>query len=468
MKKSKKKSDSKALLCVITVLVCILLALVGTIVYLAFDKLGMLNYDSGIGGDPDITFNYSDENMNFQPISDIADAESIKELVKSWATNGGDKIHSDKVVNVLLIGEDNEDGSHRSDSCILVSINTETEEITLTSFLRDSYSYMNIAGQDRFDKTNHAYSWGGAAKLMEVLSDNYKIRIDHYVSIGYESFVSAINDLGGIRVDVTQAEADYMNRTTNMKGFVSGENVLLDGEHALVFARIRKLDGEPERTERQRRLIAAFINSIKDSSMSDVNNAIDRFLPYVTTNFSKSEILSLGTRAITDGWLKYEVVSQVAPSEANRAGFSGYPTYTGNLDVWIVDYIKAARELQLSIYKTTNITVNEATHVSAIDLAFGTTNTGSDAEQTTQEEQSDGWFDYTADYSFGYPFEDFTIPNQPDFSIPFPDVSIPDITIPNFGGGYQGGYQGGETTTVREEATKEDFFAPETTTENEQ
>lgn len=459
MKKTKKKGDTSALLCVITVLVCILIGLIGSIIYLMYDKLGMLNYDSGIGGNPDLTFNYSDEDMNFQPIGDIADAESIKELVKSWATNGGDKIHSDNVVNVLLIGEDNEDGSHRSDSCILVSINTKTEEITLTSFLRDSYSYMNIAGEDRFDKTNHAYSWGGAAKLMEVLSDNYKIRIDHYVSIGYESFVSAVNDLGGVRVDVTEAEADYMNRTTRMKGFVSGNDVLLDGEHALVFARIRKLDGEPERTERQRRLIAAFISSIKDSSLSDVNEAIDHFLPYVTTNFSKSEILSLGTRAITDGWLKYQIVSQVAPSEENRAGFGGYPTYTGNLDVWIVDYVKAARELQLSIYNTTNITINEETHISAIDLAFGTTNTVGDSDQTTDEEQSSGWFDYTVDY----PFEDFTIPGQPDFSIPIPDIPIPDIGIPNFGGGYQGG-----ETTEPEEITKEDFFEVETTEETEE
>ena len=252
---SRKKKAKKAVTGTVCGILCVLIAFAGIVVFFARDKLSRLNYNSGIGGDPDATFNYDEEDMNFRLIGDVANAESIKELVKSWATNGGDKMYSKNVINVLLIGEDDEDGSHRSDSCILVSINTATKKIILTSFLRDSYSYMNIEGQDRYDKTNHSYSWGGAAKLMEVLSDNYKIKIDHYVSIGYESFINAINDLGGVRVSVTEAEANFMNRTTRMKGFESGENVLLDGEHALVFARIRKLDGEPERTERQRRLI---------------------------------------------------------------------------------------------------------------------------------------------------------------------------------------------------------------------
>ncbi len=451
---SKKKKTKKITTGVICGLLSVLLVFAGVIVYFARDKLGRLNYNSGIGGDPNATFNYDDEDLNFQPIGDVANAESIKELIKTWATNGGDKLYSKNVINVLLVGEDNEDGSHRSDSCILVSVNTVTKKIILTSFLRDSYSYMNIEGQDRYDKTNHSYSWGGAAKLMEVLSDNYKIKIDHYVSIGYESFISAINDLGGIRVDVTQAEANFMNRTTKMKGFESGEDVLLDGEHALVFARIRKLDGEPERTERQRRLIEAFINSVKDSSVSDVNVAVDNFLPYVTTNYPKKEIVSLGTRAITEGWLNYEIVSNVAPSEENRAGFSGFQTYTGQLDVWIVDYIKAARELQLTIYGKTNITINEETHVSAIDLAYGSINTGTDETSTDENGFLDGWLDYS-------------------FYNPVPDITVPGITVPgiidnilgsrpsipfygNYGGFGQEETTGEESTQPSQENTNEE------------
>ena len=161
----------------------------------------------------------------FKPISDIADASSVKELIKGWATNGGDKMSNRNIMNILLIGEDYVDGSSRSDATILISIDRKAKKITLTSILRDSYSYMNIKGQDRFDKTNHAYAWGGAEKLVEVVSDNYKIRIDHYAVIDFESFVTAVDEIGGVHVNVTQAEADYMNRTSGVDTYKSGTNV---------------------------------------------------------------------------------------------------------------------------------------------------------------------------------------------------------------------------------------------------
>ena len=442
--KTKKKRTTEYVIAVVCVFLClIVVAMCGVTIFFR-SKLNKMNYSDGLGGNPDATFNYlEEENLNFNNIADPEGAETVKELIKTWSTNGGDQLYSKNVINVLLIGEDYEDGTSRSDSTILVTINKKTKKIILTSFLRDSYTYMNIEGQDRYDKTNHAYAWGGASKLMEVLSNNYKIKIDRFVTINYQSFVKAVNELGGINVMVTEAEANYMNRTTKLKGFESGSSVNLDGDHALVFARIRKLDGEEQRTERQRRLITALINSVRDSSLADVNNAIDTFLPYVTTNHTKSEIVSLGTKAITEGWLKYEIVSQVAPSETTKMGFQGYRTYTGNLDVWIVDYVKAAQELQLSLYGQTNITIDESTHVSAIDLAMGRysyndyddNDYGNDDDYSFEEEESTrrNWLDYTIpdelpsyglgdilpditvnyDFTFNYGREDITS-GQPD------------------------------------------------------
>lgn len=366
-----QKRNLKAILSICVCLVLVFSAIAGAYVRKMFS---LINHNEGHFGNPDITFNEEieeDENLIFNRIEDIASADSIKELLRSWATNNGEKIYSKKVINVLLIGEDNEDGSHRSDSTMLVSVNTKTKKITITSFLRDSYSYMDINGSERFDKTNHSYAWGGAAKLMEVLSNNYKIRIDHYVSINYESFVAAVDALGGISVPITEAEAKYMNRTTRVKGFESGDSVHLTGEQALIYARIRKLDSEVERTRRQRELISSLINQVKDSSIGDLNNAIQTFLPYVTTNYKTSEIISLGTQALSDGWLKYEIASQAYPAEEHRYGVDYFQTYTGRLFVWIVDYITAARDLQLALYDQTNIEINPQTHISAIGLAKG-------------------------------------------------------------------------------------------------
>lgn len=309
-----------------------------------------------------------DPPVKFKPISDIADASSVKELIKGWATNGGDKMSNRNIMNILLIGEDYVDGSSRSDATILISIDRKTKKITLTSILRDSYSYMNIKGQDRFDKTNHAYAWGGAEKLVEVVSDNYKIRIDHYAVIDFESFVTAVDEIGGVHVNVTQAEADYMNRTSGVDTYKSGTNVKLNGKEALYFARIRKLDGEPERTERQRRLIKAYMNEVGKLSLEEAQNALLSIMPYVSTDCDELELITLASDAMAENWIGFEIVSQVAPDTANRKSFSGYKTYTGNLDVWIVDYVKAAQELQNSVYGNSNITL-ESKRSSAIDLA---------------------------------------------------------------------------------------------------
>lgn len=366
-----QKRNLKAILSIVICLVLVVSAAGGA--YLR-KMLSLINNDSGATGNPDATFALEedfDENMTFNTISDIASANSIKDLLRSWATNNGEKIYSKKVINVLLIGEDNEGGSHRSDSTMLVSVNTKTKKITITSFLRDSYSYMEINGNERFDKTNHSYAWGGAAKLMEVISNNYKVRIDYYVSINYESFVAVIDALGGVSVPITEAEANYMNRTTRVKGFSAGESVHLNGTQALVYARIRKLDSEVERTRRQRELISSVVKNVKASSLADLDNAIETFLPYVTTNMSSTQILKYGTQALSEGWLKYDIVSMVEPAEEFRYGVDSFRTYTGNLFVWIVDYIQAARQLQLALYDQTNIDINPETHVSAIALAKG-------------------------------------------------------------------------------------------------
>ena len=452
MRKNKKTKET--FIAILCVALCLVLIVSGAAVFFIRSKFNKLNYSDGLNGDPNAMFFYEEENLNFRQMGDVENAESVKELIRSWSTNGGEKLYSKNVINVLLIGEDDEDNSHRSDTAILATVNKKTRQIILTSFLRDSYTYMNIGGQERYDKTNHSYSWGGAAKLMEVLSDNYKINIDHFVTINYRSFIDAVNVLGGVNVMVTDAEANFMNRTTKMKGFESGPSVNLDGEHALVFARIRKLDGEPERTERQRRLLTAVISSVRNATLSDINNAINTFLPFITTNYNKSEVMSLATKAIREGWLKFDIVSQVAPSEETRMGFTGYRTYTGNLDVWIVDYVKAARDLQLSLYGQTNITINEETHISAIDLAIGSQKV---YDESPDEEETQNRFPFIPDVEI------------PTYDIGFDISSIfrPDReeeTTRRYGIGYPYYPNEPETTTIISEEEGNTELSEENTT----
>ena len=366
------KRNLKAILGVVLCLCLIVLAMGSA--YLR-KLLNLIKYEAGDSGNPDVTFadDYEvDENLSFAAISDVG-ASSIKDYSRNWATNGGDKLYSKNVINVLLIGADGTEGETflRSDTMMIASINTKTKKITLCSIMRDSYTYMNINGEERYDKINSAYAWGGASKLMQVLSDDLKIKIDHYVSVNFKSFAKAINLLGGIDVPITQAEADFMNRTTKPKGFTAGESVHLNGERALIYARIRKLDSDIERTRRQRNVISAAIKKVKASSISDINNLIETFLPYITTNYRTGEIVSLGTQALSGGWQNYEIEGIVEPSEEARTAVNNFATYSGHVFVWIVDYSLAAREVQLALYGNTNIEIG-ADHVSPVEMANGT------------------------------------------------------------------------------------------------
>jgi len=347
-------------------------AIAGVFISGKLHKLGPGNPDDF---NPNQTFKQEEEEeIDYGEIFDITNARDLEELLYQWAIQGQKMYHKD-VINVLLVGADSANGSAsgRSDSIMLASLNKTTKQITLISFLRDSYTYMNIHGDPRYDKSNHAYAWAGPEALIEVLENNYKIKIDNYVCTDFSTFPMLIDKLGGVEVTVTEREANYLrySKYRPKNPVPAGENVLLDGNQALMFSRIRKLDGDDHRARRQRDVISSIIRKMRQAPPGQLNEAIDILLPNIRTNYTGSQIFSLGTQALTGGWMHYEIASLIQPTEALRK-----PTYmytwsqrSGNpLFVWIVDYPLAAREVQLALYGQTNITIDEEDHKSALGL----------------------------------------------------------------------------------------------------
>nr|HQH62194.1 LCP family protein [Clostridiales bacterium] len=152
--------------------------------------LGTVDYDDGIDfSNKDAT--YVEDETDFSAMHEVSDAGSLDELLREWATNGGEKMYSKNVINVMLFGVDSEDGTMsgaRSDAMMLASVNLKTKKITLVSFFRDSYTYMNIDGSIRYNKINAANNWGGPATVVETLENNYKIEIDKFVSVDFKTF----------------------------------------------------------------------------------------------------------------------------------------------------------------------------------------------------------------------------------------------------------------------------------------
>ena len=201
----------------------------------------------------------------------------------------------DHIINILLIGQDTrEEGVRaRSDSMILVTFNTKSKAITFTSFMRDAY--VQIPGYSA-NKLNHAYQYGGMKLLNETLELNFGVQVDGDVEIDFSSFQKIIDLLGGVEITLNAAEVKYMNHLTKW-GLVVGIN-RLTGEQALVYARLREIDDDYRRTERQRTVLMALAEAYKDQPVDRMLALLEEILGLVTTNLSNDKIWEYALRVV--------------------------------------------------------------------------------------------------------------------------------------------------------------------------
>ncbi len=357
---------------IIAAFLAIVIAFVGAAGIFVMQKFSLIGDNTGIVEDGDDVV-YEDEDVGDIEI-DIGSADFKQSLI-DWATTGNDKhMKSKNVINVLLIGADSRKGKNEgnTDVMMLVSVNKKTKTLKMISFLRDSYLYIEGDKTSYCTKLNAAYSMGGPDCLIKTLENNYKIEIDNYVMVNFKSFEKIIDAMGGIAVDVQEYEADYIQNRFNLSSMPAGDGVTLNGKQALGFCRARGCDsdGDVSRTRRQRQVIDSMVNRVMNSSISEINKYIDVLLPYVDTGYSEAQIISLGLKAITNGWAKYERNQLSMPSPECRD--SG----NANMWIWVVDYQKAAYELQMELYGESNIVLGE-NRVSIIDVYKGATYSGS-------------------------------------------------------------------------------------------
>lgn len=189
--------------------------------------------------------------------------------------------------NIVLLGVDSQDGSFsntRSDCIIIVSINKKTNDVNLTSVYRDTYVQIDGHG---LDKITHAYAYGGPELAMSTLNKNLDLNITEFVTVNFETVKTVVDSIGGVTIKVTDAEA------TQIKGLNSGGTYTLNGEQALAYSRIRKIDSDYQRTERMRTVIEAVFDKVKTLGVSELSNFVDTILPLISTNLSSNEIISM-------------------------------------------------------------------------------------------------------------------------------------------------------------------------------
>jgi len=217
--------------------------------------------------------------------------------------------------NVLLLGVDAlSSGNQRSDTMIIASIGGDG--LKLTSIQRDMVA--NIPGHGK-TKINAAYAYGGPELAMRTVNEALDMNIMRYVVVDFTVLVKLVDALGGIDMDITEAEMTHINKNVwlSRKVFVPlgysatelkeyGEDVHLNGLRALAYARIRKLDSDFVRTSRQRAVIEAMMDKLKSRLWNPVTVAsfISAGLSGVETNLSPVELLSLGEKALFSGGME--------------------------------------------------------------------------------------------------------------------------------------------------------------------
>lgn len=232
--------------------------------------------------------------------------------------------HSSKVKNILLLGVDardpDDDTKSRSDSMMLISIDSEHKCIKMTSFLRDTWVY--IPSADSKQRLNAACSYDGYNGVVDTIEYNFGVDIDGYVVADFEMFKVLVDAVGGVEVDVTKAEADEVtNHEYRYDGVKLDEGKYkLSGEQALAYCRIRKIDTDFQRAYRQRTVMQAVMKSIKSANPLKLASMATKCAPYIQTNLSNSYIMSAAVSALScmdtmvesrvpfDGTWKYETI----------------------------------------------------------------------------------------------------------------------------------------------------------------
>lgn len=308
-KKRRKRGGKIALISVLVLLVLVLG--IAAAVWLYFDsKLDKLD----IVEVPKVVYTQEATEPTEAPQTTAATAEGTTEVTTTETTEPPHVASSEDYINILLVGQASRAGEDErfADTMILCTINKYEKSLRLTSFLRDSFAKMpdykgHTGGRIKLTTIYHLgshYSGGDPAGSMELMNmalyNNFGVEVDHNIEIDFDGVIKAIDLLGGVGIELTQAEADYLN-DPSLDGWkpykVEPGYFWLDGAGALCYARMRKAEGDNEsdiaRTSRQRILINALLERIRSMSISDLNKLADEVLPTITTSMSKQEITDM-------------------------------------------------------------------------------------------------------------------------------------------------------------------------------
>lgn len=341
--------SKKKITIIISSIVLIIFLIISGICLYANNVLNKINYDDW---------------SNVEEISDedlIIEKENTEELQKLEIVEE-DKVEFSEeeilakipnVSNILLIGEENQFGDTRgrTDSMMVLTINTSDKTLKLTSLMRDTYVKIPNHQDNRL---NAAYNLGGVPLLVDTIETNYGITIDNSVLVNFEAFSKIIDILGGVDVELTEDEAEYLNSTNyitqNDKDIIcyAGKNHF-NGIQSLGYCRVRYvkcIDGQANdfgRTSRQRIVLSQLYQNYKNANLTTLLNLVNEILPYITTDMTKDEIINYVTAVVTMNPNKIQTFRLPIDGGYNSVSIRG-------MSVLNLDWEKNVKELKTFLY----------------------------------------------------------------------------------------------------------------------
>ncbi len=204
---------------------------------------------------------------------------------------GGDIMENKDIMNIMLIGQDKRPGENRarSDSMMILTVNKRDQKVKITSLMRDMY--LQIPGYSD-NRINASYAFGGMKLLDATVEKNFLVKIDGNVEVDFDGFQKVFDKIGGVDIDINAKEASHL-KEQGFTGLSEGK-VHMNGELALAYSRIRKVgNNDFERTQRQRNVMLSAFQKVKSLGLPELTKMVDTLFPYITTDLTNNEIISL-------------------------------------------------------------------------------------------------------------------------------------------------------------------------------
>lgn len=274
------------------------------------------------------------------------------------------------ITNIALFGVDARDYdggtfAGRSDAIMVMSIDNVHHKVKLTSIMRDVRVYMGDGSpyDSGYDKLNHAYMYGGPEQAIRAINQNFGLDIQDYVTVNFSAMAKIVDAFGGVNIDLTEEEVEQINinmrdlaatSPDSMAGDVStyaplsaGDGVLLNGDEAVAYGRIRAIDNDNGRVERQQEVLSALLSKASSISKLEYPSIIQQLAPLCETSLTFDKMIGLAQIALTG----FDIERLSIPSDVE-----GYASdyCEGGGWMWTYDTDVAAQHIHEFIYEDEN------------------------------------------------------------------------------------------------------------------